>query len=158
MPPIFLPNLAMKTFGERLRQAREYRHMTAERLALLVGYKSASAILNLEARNSGRGGYKTHLLAKELDVDENWLLNGPDTDDMSSVPPYKNAQTHHVAESVDENIYLRGLCNDIIASLNKESLDKALDYLRMLRKLQTCEAQRPDTNQSTATSRETPWQ
>jgi len=109
--------------------------MTAETLAARVGYKSASGIINLENRATGRGGYKIDSIAKELDVDEKWLLNGPDTDDMSKVPPYKDAPTHHVSEAYDSDIFVRGLCNSIIAELPSDSLSKALDYLRMLRKV-----------------------
>ena len=122
----------MKTLGERLRQAREYRRMTADRLAALVGYKSASGIINLENRATGHGGYKIDLIAKELDVDENWLRNGPDVDDMSQAPPYKDRPNHIASDVSAHPLFVRGMCNDLIARLPDESLGKALDYLQML--------------------------
>ena len=73
----------MKTIGERIRQARNQRGWSAEKLAHLVGYKKQSGIANIENRNGGSGGKKLTDIARVLDVPVSWLLGGPD---MSEVP------------------------------------------------------------------------
>lgn len=87
----------MKTVGERIKQAREYRHMSGEELALAVGYKTQSGISNLENRATGRGGFMLPKIAERLNFAVEWFLEGPDTDDMSQVPPYKASTTGHLA-------------------------------------------------------------
>lgn len=90
----------MKTVGERIKQAREYRQMSGEELALAVGYKTQSGISNLENRATGRGGFMLPKIAERLNFAVEWFLEGPDTDDMSQVQPYKtNAQSHLAAET-----------------------------------------------------------
>lgn len=79
----------MKSVGERIRQARAYRGLTAEELASKVGYQTQSGISNLENRHTGRGGFMLPKIAKELDFDVAWFLQGPDTDDMSTVAPFE---------------------------------------------------------------------
>ena len=79
----------MKTVGERIRQARSYRGLTAEELAHKVGYKTQSGISNLENRHAGRGGFTLPKIAKELNFALDWFLQGPDTDDMATVPPFQ---------------------------------------------------------------------
>lgn len=79
----------MKTVGERIKQAREYRQMSGEELALAVGYKTQSGISNLENRATGRGGFMLPKIAEHLNFAVDWFLEGPDTDDMAQVPPYK---------------------------------------------------------------------
>ncbi len=96
---VFNPN-SMKTVGERIRQAREYRGMSGETLALKVGYKGQSGISNLENRSNGRGGFQLARIAKELDFSLTWFLNGPDVDDLSQVGPYTPDQKT-VAKEVD---------------------------------------------------------
>lgn len=70
----------MKSVGERIRQARDAKGMSAEMLAARVGYKTQSGIANLENRATGTGGTKLPAIAKELNVDVEWLLSGPDSD------------------------------------------------------------------------------
>lgn len=86
----------MRTVGERLRQAREFRGLSGDALARLVGYKTQSGIANLENRATGHGGYKLTLIAQRLNVSLTWLLNGPDTDNMTTVPGF-NEQAPAIA-------------------------------------------------------------
>lgn len=79
----------MKTVGERIRQAREHRGLSGEELALRVGYKTQSGISNLENRATGRGGFMLSKIAEELDFSLEWFLEGPDTDNMDTVAPYR---------------------------------------------------------------------
>lgn len=72
----------VKTTGDRIRQARLARGMSGEQLANLVGYAHQSAIGNLEARATGSGGKKLHLIAAALGVPEDWLRHGPDSDEI----------------------------------------------------------------------------
>ena len=58
--------------------------MSGEALALAVGYKSQSAIGNLENRKDASGGRKIARIAEALNVPIDWLLNGPD----SAVVPF----------------------------------------------------------------------
>lgn len=87
----------MKTVGERIKQAREFRRLSGEELAQLAGYKTQSGISNLENRATGRGGFMLPKIAEKLDFAVEWFLEGPDTDDMNEVAPYKGkkeATTH----------------------------------------------------------------
>lgn len=86
-------NRNMKTVGERIRQAREYRKMSGEELARRAGYKHQSGIGNLENRATGTGGHKIVEIARALDFAVHWFLNGPDTDDMGSVLPFEAPPT-----------------------------------------------------------------
>lgn len=83
----------MKSVGERIRQAREFRGLTGQQLATLAGYKHQSAIGNLENRATGTGGNKLVDVARALDFSVQWLLSGPDTDDMRTVAPFS---THKI--------------------------------------------------------------
>lgn len=78
----------MKSVGERIRQAREFRGLSGQELAELVGYKHQSAIGNLENRATGNGGNKLVEVARALNFSVHWFLSGPDTHDMGSVPPF----------------------------------------------------------------------
>lgn len=72
----------MKTVGERIRQAREARGLSGEELAFAVGYSHQSAIGNLENRATGTGGTKIAKIAAKLRVPVQWLLEGPDSDQV----------------------------------------------------------------------------
>jgi len=76
----------MKTIGERIKQARNAKHWSAETLALAAGYKNQSAIGNLENRVGGSGGNKIGEIARILSVSVDWLMNGPDTDQVPFLP------------------------------------------------------------------------
>lgn len=52
--------------------------MSQGELALRVGFAHQSAIGNLEARATGRGGFRLLEISRELSVAVEWLLNGPD--------------------------------------------------------------------------------
>lgn len=93
----------MKTVGERIRQARDARNISAERLAEMVGYKTQSGIANLENRATTSGGTKLAKIAKALRVDVQWLLEGPDSDQVPYVkpiaqPPLPAAIVNHAAQ------------------------------------------------------------
>lgn len=77
----------MKTVGERIRQAREAKGWSGEKLAHKVGYKTQSGISNLEARATGSGGNKIGAIAQALSVSLDWLMNGPDADNVPFLPP-----------------------------------------------------------------------
>lgn len=79
----------MKTIGDRIRQAREFRGLSGEELALRVGYKTQSGISNLENRATGRGGFMLPKIAEALDISVEWFIQGPDTDDLSTVDGFK---------------------------------------------------------------------
>lgn len=83
-------HMQTRTIGERIRQAREARRMSGEALALAVGYKNQSAIGNLENRKDAGGGRKLIKIAEVLQVPVEWLLRGPDTEE---VPLRQNAAT-----------------------------------------------------------------
>ena len=76
----------MKTIGERIRQARNALGISGERLAAKVGYKNQSAIGNLENRRDGTGGNKLPQIAKALNVSVDWLMNGPDCEQVPFLP------------------------------------------------------------------------
>ena len=56
-------------------------------MAKRVGYKTQSGISNIENRFSGTGGHKIASIAEALNVSTDWLLNGPDTDNVPFLPP-----------------------------------------------------------------------
>ena len=76
----------MKTIGERIRQAREAHKLSGEALAKKVGYKNQSAIGNLENRVGGTGGSKLGSIADALNVPVEWLMRGPDTENIPFLP------------------------------------------------------------------------
>ncbi len=84
-------NPPMKSVGERIRQAREFRGLSGQELAELVGYKHQSAIGNLENRATGNGGNKLVEIARALNFSVHWFLSGPDTHDMRNVAPFASA-------------------------------------------------------------------
>lgn len=79
----------MKSVGDRIRQAREYRKLSGEELARRVGYKTQSGIGNLENRAAGRGGFALPRIAEELNFAISWFLQGPDTQNMAEVPTFR---------------------------------------------------------------------
>ena len=76
----------MKTVGERIRQARNFYEWSGEYLAKKVGYRNQSAIGNLENRAGGSGGHKIGDIAEALNVPVDWLLRGPDTENIPFLP------------------------------------------------------------------------
>lgn len=77
----------MKTIGERIRQARVAKKWSGEDLSKKVGYKTQSGISNLEGRVTGSGGNKIGAIADALNVSLDWLVNGPDADNVPFLPP-----------------------------------------------------------------------
>jgi transcriptional regulator with XRE-family HTH domain len=109
----------MKTVGERIRQAREARQMSGEELARAAGYSHQSAIGNLENRVTGSGGTKITQIAAALRVPVQWLLAGPDSNEVPfsdpmaspSATPYtptlrENSKTYTVDRSLEEAMNL----------------------------------------------------
>ena len=77
----------MKTIGERIKQARIAKGWSAFELAKKVGYKTQSGIGNLENKATGTGGNKIGSIARVLSVSVDWLLSGPDCDNVPFLPP-----------------------------------------------------------------------
>lgn len=97
-------NAPMKSVGERIRQAREFRGLSGQQLAEMVGYKHQSAIGNLENRATGNGGNKIVDIAQALDFSVHWLLDGPDTHDMRTVAPFNS---HKVESPTPAYLYTK---------------------------------------------------
>lgn len=91
----------MKTIGERIQQARLKKGWSALKLAKDVGYGTQSGIGNLKSRVGGSGGNKIGAIAKSLNVPLEWLMNGPDSDDVPFLP---TAELMHEAHGVNEPI------------------------------------------------------
>lgn len=77
----------MKTIGERIQQARLAKGWSADYLAKKVGYQTQSGISNLENKATGSGGNKIGKIATALDVTLDWLMNGPDSENVPFQPP-----------------------------------------------------------------------
>lgn len=100
----------MKTIGERIRQARTARTWSAFKLAKAVGYKTQSGIANLENKATGSGGNKIGEIARVLNVSADWLLNGPDCENVPFLPPVleqgtPDASSKQVAETTISPLY-----------------------------------------------------
>lgn len=76
--------------------------MSGESLAKKVGYKNQSAIGNLENRAGGNGGNKIGEIADALNVSVEWLLRGPDCENVPFLPPSYRAESQSYATSVSE--------------------------------------------------------
>lgn len=131
----------MKTVGERIRQAREYRGLSAEVLATRVGYKTQSGISNLENRAMGRGGFMLHKIAEELNFSAGWFLNGPDTEDLRNVLPYHESYGNadqiappdrKISASPPAEYDPRAAAHNLIDSLSEKGLMHALELLEGL--------------------------
>lgn len=83
----------MKTIGERIQQARLAKGWSADYLAKKVGYQTQSGISNLENKATGSGGNKIGKIAFALDVTLDWLLTGPDSDNVPFLPPKLEQQS-----------------------------------------------------------------
>lgn len=77
----------MKTIGERIRQARDFKGISALKLGQMVGYKSQSGIANIENRSVSTGGRKLVPIAAALNVPVGWLMNGPDGPNIPWLEP-----------------------------------------------------------------------
>jgi transcriptional regulator with XRE-family HTH domain len=72
----------MTTIGERIRKARLQRGWSGAELAKRAGYKTQSGISNLENRSTGSGGHKVAHIAKVLGVPLEWIISGPDSENV----------------------------------------------------------------------------
>lgn len=129
----------MKTIGERIRQAREKRKISGDELARSVGYTHQSAIANLENRNIGTGGRKISEIAKALNVPLEWIINGPDSEDVPDALPLFTHQesegrpSQHVVEEADpksDALMAEGM--RLLSNLTFEGKRQAVIYLRFL--------------------------
>ncbi len=130
---------SMKSVGERIRQAREARQMSGEALARKVGYKHQSAIGNLENRPGGTGGNKISEIAEVLEVPLEWLLRGPDGEDVPELPqktPWSDAQQRRFAGRGGEGDQsVEAITREAMELFGKLSLNgkhQAMVYLRFL--------------------------
>lgn len=130
----------MKTVGDRIRQAREFRGLSAEELARRVGYKTQSGISNLENRATGRGGFALPKIAEELNISLEWFLQGPDTTDMYRVPTFRDAlpaeppqtYTSSAPMHVEEPSATRMRCHELLDRLSEKGLIHALELLEAM--------------------------
>lgn len=122
---------AMRTIGERIRQAREYRGLSGEELAKDAGYKTQSGIGNLENRATGRGGFRLNKIAEVLDFPVEWFLNGPDLDDLSAIDPRTQQQPRTLAAN-PYAITPHQRATALLERLNDAGLLKAIEYLELL--------------------------
>lgn len=121
----------MRTVGERIRQAREYRQWTGEQLAKLVGYTHQSAIANLENRATGRGGFKLPQIAQALGFPLDWFLNGPDVDDLATLDKSPRISAAAPVATPDADT-LRAQLSAQIHHLSEPGLLKAAEYIELL--------------------------
>lgn len=119
----------MRTTGERVRQARLYRKLTGEQLAVRAGYKNQSAIGNLENRSTGRGGFRLPKIAQVLGFPLEWFLNGPDYDDLAVLEERLRHQPQQQGYAPQERTeHLTAL----LGQLNAEGVDRAVEYVELL--------------------------
>jgi transcriptional regulator with XRE-family HTH domain len=138
---------SMKSVGERIRQAREARQMSGEALAKKVGYKHQSAIGNLENRSTGTGGNKISEIAEVLEVPLQWLMSGPDTDEVPTIgsqplsQPISSPRRPAAREADSEySIFLQATA--LLEKLDRAGKLEAIEFLKYLA------AKRPMTIQS----------
>lgn len=132
----------MKTVGDRIRQAREFRGLSGEELAIKAGYKTQSGISNLENRATGRGGFGLTKIAEALNFSVQWFLQGPDTDDMSTVPPFSrqmqtwpapvDAPTPVALTEVKKYDGPRDLAHRLVDTISSKGLMHAIELLEGL--------------------------
>lgn len=114
--------------------------MSGEALAKKVGYKHQSAIGNLENRPGGTGGNKISEIADALDVPLDWLLRGPDGEQVPTVPqktPFNDQQRNQTTarDGDDEGPFDQYVTRDAIQLFNRLSINgkrQALAYLKFL--------------------------
>lgn len=113
--------------------------MSGEELAHLVGYTHQSAIANLENRATGTGGRKISEIAKTLKVPLEWLVNGPDADEVPDAPPTSTYQQHESAltphtvqeaNPLSDALMAEGL--RLLSNLSIDGKRQAVTYLRFL--------------------------
>lgn len=136
----------MKTTGERIRQAREALGWSGQKLATKAGYRHQSAIGNLESRATGHGGNRVSAIADALGVSVEWLVRGPDSEqvpflDPSIIKPHayeKSEATAHLVKEADnvvsmtppEHDKLTVMVLDIFAKLNQSQKAAAVALLQ----------------------------
>jgi len=132
----------MKTVGDRIRQAREFRGLSGEELAIKVGYKTQSGISNLENRATGRGGFALPKIAEVTNFSVEWFLQGPDTEAMTTVEPLARTRqtwpaapqtpTPGIAETQKTFDTPRDLAHRLVDSISDKGLMHAIELLEGL--------------------------
>lgn len=121
--------LNMRTTGERVRQAREYRGLTQDQLAQRVGYHNQSAIGNLENRATGRGGFKLPRIAQELGFPLEWFHDGPDYDNLADLERELRAAGRPVGVPTEHR---QEHMAALLDQLNEEGAERAVEYVELL--------------------------
>lgn len=110
--------------------------MSGEELALKVGYKTQSGISNLENRAVSNGGGKLPKIAEVLDVAIAWLLQGPDTEDMASVPRFgfhsyvQQASPEHIASDNTQSWpAIRTRAHTLVDQISEKGLIAVVDLM-----------------------------
>lgn len=132
----------MKTVGERIRQAREFRGLSGEELAIKVGYKTQSGISNLENRSTGRGGFALPKIAEVTNFSVEWFLQGPDTEDMNTVEPFTRTRQKWPDATANSELKVsdrakkfdtpRDLAHRLVDSISDKGLMHAIELLEGL--------------------------
>jgi transcriptional regulator with XRE-family HTH domain len=112
------------SFGERLREARKARGLTALDLQERTGIDNSSISRWETGKRAPRGAYVTKL-ARELEVTERWLMTGEGTRDpvkLSADPPIGPSGLESVLYSYDwpEDVPIE-VADDVISALRDES-------------------------------------
>lgn len=81
--------------GQRIRELREYNHLTQNKLASMMGYKTNSAIAKIESGKSGVSSVNLQRFAQILNTNVDYLTGK--TDDPACVLP------HHQAKDIATN-------------------------------------------------------
>lgn len=128
--------------------------MSGEALAKKVGYKNQSAIGNLENRAGGTGGNKINKIADALNVSVDWLLNGPDGDNVPFLPPKipqgdsiqqrTTVANEPAPDTAPVNDPMLKEAFDLLRGMSKRGLQEVLPYLRFQAKQHPAVAHQED--------------
>ena len=115
--------------------------MSGEELALRVGYKNQSSIGNLENRAGGTGGTQIGKIADALCVPVDWLLRGPDSDEVPYLAPLKNSvaiqetDTSTIPEKAKQETIFDSIQQeaiDLLSRMSPAGKEQSLSYLRYM--------------------------
>jgi len=115
--------------------------MSGEELALRVGYKNQSSIGNLENRAGGTGGTQIGKIADALCVPVDWLLRGPDSDEVPYLAPLKNpVESQEISarislekeeqKTIFDSIQQEAI--DLLSKMSSTGKEQSLSYLRYM--------------------------
>lgn len=117
--------------------------MSGETLAHRVGYKNQSAISNLENRAGGTGGNRIGQIADALNVPVDWLLRGPDSDEvpfvsskMDAAWPAADAAGGHTAQELSRPDYavdpILREAHALLSKMSPAGREQSIAYLRFM--------------------------